>query len=131
MGRFRWPVPILAPANLRVTSTPEAMEKLLHRLVLGDVLAVPQREQLQQWLKGNALGHSRIRAGVPKGWVVGDKTGTGVDYGTTNDIAIIWPPNGLPIVVAIYFTTDNKEDTVHHDDVIAAVTKLVIADFNH
>jgi beta-lactamase class A len=41
-----------------------------------------------------------VRAGVPSGWRVGDKTGN-ADYGTRNDIAIAWPPAGGPIVIAI------------------------------
>jgi beta-lactamase class A len=87
------------PRDLRDTTTPEAMAKSLKKLIFGNVLASPQREQLKAWLKNNTTGNNRIRAGVPKGWIVGDKTGTG-DYGTTNDIGIIWPPSGSPIVVA-------------------------------
>jgi beta-lactamase class A len=59
-----------------------------------------------------------------EGWLVGDKTGTG-NYGTTNDIGIIWPPKGSPIVVAIYFT-QNKKDAAPRDDVIASVTRILI-----
>ncbi len=95
------------PSDIRDTTTPAAMEKSLRSLLFGDVLAPLQRDQFQVWLKGNTTGNTRIRAGVPAGWVVGDKTGTG-GYGTTNDIGIIWPPQGDPIVVAIYFTTKNK-----------------------
>jgi len=105
------------PGDLRDTTTPKAMEKSLQRLVLGNTLALPQRQQLQTWLKENTTGNARIRAGVPKGWVVGDKTGTG-DYGTTNDIGIIWPPKCSPIVVAIYFT-QNKKDATPRDEIIA------------
>jgi beta-lactamase class A len=42
-----------------------------------------------------------IRAGVPKTWNVGDKTGRCAN-GATNDVAIIRPPGRAPIVVAIY-----------------------------
>ncbi len=115
------------PGDLRDTTTPAAMEKSLQRLALGDTLATPQRTQLQTWLKNNTTGNSRIRAGVPKGWIVGDKTGTG-DYGTTNDIGIIWPPKSSPIVVAIYFT-QNKKDAAPRDDVIASATRILMAAF--
>ena len=115
------------PDDLRDTSTPAAMEKSLQQLALGDALALPQREQLQAWLKSNTTGNSRIRAGLPKGWVVGDKTGTG-DYGTTNDIGIIWPPKCSSIVVAIYFT-QNKKNVAPRDDVIASITRILINDF--
>jgi beta-lactamase class A len=43
-----------------------------------------------------------IRAGVPTTWRVGDKTGRGGN-GTTNDVAVLRPPNGPPIFLAIYF----------------------------
>ena len=117
------------PGDLRDTSTPAAMTKSVQRLALGNSLATPQRELLQAWLKSNTTGGSRIRAGVPKGWVVGDKTGT-CDYGTTNDIGIIWPPKSPPIVVAIYFT-QNKKEAAPRDDIIASVTRILIDVLNN
>jgi beta-lactamase class A len=69
-------------------------------------------------LKNNTTGNARIRAGVPKGWIVGDKTGTG-DYGTSNDIAII---------LAIYFT-QNKNEATLREDIIASTTRLVLDEF--
>ena len=115
------------PNDLRDTSTPEAMGNSLRQLALGNALASPQQEQLLGWLKANTTGNSRIRAGVPKGWIVGDKTGTGGTYGVTNDIAIIWPPKAPPIIMAIYFATKNKNDTKHHDDVIASASRIIIS----
>ena len=113
------------PGDLRDTSTPAAMERSLQQLALSDALALPQRKQLQTWLKSNVTGNYRIRAGLPKAWIVGDKTGTR-DYGTTNDIGIIWPPKRSPIVVAIYFT-QNKKNAVKREDIIASVTHLLIS----
>jgi beta-lactamase class A len=116
-----------APNNNRDTTTPNAMAKSLKQLTLGDVLAPSQQEQLKTWLKNNTTGNARIRAGVPKGWIVGDKTGTG-DYGTSNDIAIIWPPNCSPIILAIYFT-QNKKGATLRENVIASTTHLVLDEF--
>ncbi|MFJ7565345.1 class A beta-lactamase [Herminiimonas sp. NPDC097707] len=113
------------PGDLRDTSTPAAMEKSVQRLTLGDALALPQREQLTAWLKGNTTGGKRMLAGVPKDWIVGDKTGTG-SYGTTNDVGVIWPATGAPIVAAIYFTQHEKEARPR-DDVIASATRIVVA----
>jgi beta-lactamase class A len=117
------------PGDVRDTSTPAAMAKSMQQLVLGDVLALPQRKQLQAWLKGNTVGDSRMRAGAPKGWVVGDKTGTG-EYGTTNDVGVIWPPTCAPIVVAIYFT-QHKKEAVPRNDVIASATRILIDEFSN
>lgn len=113
------------PNNLRDTSTPTAMAKSLKKLMLGNVLASPQREQLVNWMKANTTGDARIRAGVPKGWIVADKTGSGTDYGISNDIGIIWPSNCAPIVVAIY-SVHNKKDALTHNDLIASITRNVI-----
>ena len=112
------------PGDLRDTTTPKAMTESLNKLVFGDALELTQQDQLLAWLKGNTTGSARIRAGVPNGWLVGDKTGTG-SYGTTNDIGIIWPPQGSPIIVSIYFT-QNKKDASPRDDVIASVTRIMI-----
>ncbi len=43
-----------------------------------------------------------LRAGVPKDWRVGDKTGRGA-HGATNDIAILRPPGKAPILVTVYY----------------------------
>ncbi|NNM59464.1 MAG: class A beta-lactamase [Legionellales bacterium] len=116
------------PGDLRDTTTPEAMTISLQKLVFGNALALPQREQLQTWLKGTTTGHFRIRAGVPKGWIVGDKTGGGNDYGVTNDIGVIWPPHCSPIVVTIFFT-QNKKDAPHREDIVASATRILISEF--
>ena len=124
-----WPAEAMsAPGDVYDSSTPAAMEKSLQKLVLGDVLALAQREQLQTWLKNNTTGDGQIRAGVPKAWMVGDKTGKGFYHGTTNDIGIIWPPKCAPIVVAIYYT-NNKKDTVYRNDIIASVTHILLNEF--
>jgi beta-lactamase class A len=115
------------PGDSRDTTTPAAMAGSLQKLALGNALAAPQREQLQTWLKDNTTGNARIRAGVPKGWLVGDKTGSG-DYGTTNDVGIIWPPNCQPIVLAVYFTQPQQNATPRNE-VIASATRLAIEEF--
>lgn len=116
--------------NVQDSSTPAAMASSLQQLAFGDVLASPQRDLLLTWMKDNTTGDARIRAGVPTGWIVGDKTGTGFYYGTTNDIGIIWPPKCAPIVVAIYYT-HNKKDAVKREDVIASATRIVLDEFAH
>ena len=90
-------------------------------------LSLTTTETIMTWMKDNTTGDFRIRTGVPKGWVVADKTGSG-DYGITNDIAIIWPPNCAPIVVAIYFI-QNKKDAPHREDIVASATRLILSEF--
>lgn len=121
-----WPEEAMSggEGNLNDSSTPKDMAESLEKLALGKVLGEAQRQLLVNWLQHNTTGNHRIRAGLPKGWVVGDKTGTG-DYGTTNDIAILWPQGCAPIVLAVYYTHPDK-DAVMQEPIIAAVTRLVI-----
>jgi beta-lactamase class A len=91
------------PGDPRDTTTPLAMLSNLRTLVLGTALSGTSREQLTAWLIGNKTGDTRLRAGLPKDWRVGDKTGSG-ERGTTNDVGLIWPSQRAPIIVAIYLT---------------------------
>jgi beta-lactamase class A len=89
------------PGDERDTTTPAAMCADMQRLLLGNVLSQSSRHQLEDWLRQNETGALMIRAGVPKTWTVGDKTGRGAN-GATNDVAIIRPPGSAPVLVAIY-----------------------------
>jgi beta-lactamase class A len=91
------------PGDPRDTTTPAAMLQNLHTLLFGDVLSAASRDQLTAWLLGNRTGDTRLRAGLPPGWRCGDKTGSG-ERGSTNDIGVIWPPQGAPILVTVYLT---------------------------
>ena len=88
------------PGDPRDTTTPAAMTENLRKLVLGDALSAKSRAQLKNWLIGSKTGDTRLRAGVPADWIVGDKTGTG-GRGTNNDVGIFWPPNRAPLVVSV------------------------------
>ncbi|HAF87986.1 MAG: class A beta-lactamase [Legionellaceae bacterium] len=112
--------------NLDDSSTPKDMADSLQKLAFTDALAKPQREMLVSWLKANTTGDFRIRAGLPKVWAVADKTGTGGAYGTTNDLGIIWPPKCAPIVMVIYYTSDDKT-AKKRDDIVASATQLLIS----
>ncbi len=85
----------------RDTTTPAAMCQDLEHILLGDVLVPATRERLEGWMSKNTTGADLIRAGVPKTWRVGDKTGRGGNN-ATNDIAILHPPGRAPILLAIY-----------------------------
>jgi len=91
------------PGDVRDTTTPRAMAASLEALLLDEALAPDGRRRLLDWMLGCETGAERIRAGFPAGWRVADKTGTG-SYGTTNDVGLVLPPQGDPLIVAIYFT---------------------------
>ncbi|GAA3776568.1 class A beta-lactamase [Plantactinospora mayteni] len=113
-----------APGDQRDTSTPRALATDLRAYVLGDALSAEDRAVLTGWLKGNTTGDALVRAGVPAGWQVGDKTGSG-GYGTRNDIAVIWPPDGVPIVLAILSRRAGK-NAEYDDRLIAQAAKLTV-----
>ncbi|MEZ2220003.1 class A beta-lactamase [Rhizobium sp. RCC_161_2] len=91
------------PDDIRDTTTAAAMLENLRRLLFTDVLSGPSRAQLAAWLIINKTGDTRLRAGLPKTWLVGDKTGTNGDKaGNANDIAVIWPQDRAPIIVTAF-----------------------------
>lgn len=113
------------PGDIRDTSTPRALATDLREFVLGNLLSAQQRQQFTTWLLGNTTGGPYIRAGVPTGWKVGDKTGNG-DYGTRNDIAIAWPPTGGPYVIAID-SNRSTQNANSADALLADATKIGLA----
>lgn len=113
------------PGDRRDTSTARALAGDLRAYTVGDALTPADRDVLRGWLRGNTTGAALIRAGVPTGWVVGDKTGTG-GYGTRNDIAVLWPPDRAPIVLAVLSSRDTK-DATPDDGLIAQATRVVVA----
>lgn len=86
----------------RDTTTPVAMAGVLRQTVLGGALSPASRQQLTAWLVANKTGDKRLRAGVPKGWRIGEKTGTG-NNNATNDVGVIWPPGRAALVVTAYY----------------------------
>jgi beta-lactamase class A len=90
------------PGDPRDTTTPAAMLSDMRALLAGDALSPASRVQLADWLIATTTGDQRIRAGLPQGWRVGDKTGTSGN-GITNDIAIAWPPGRAPLLITAYY----------------------------
>jgi beta-lactamase class A len=108
----------------RDTTTPAAMLDTLQKVALGTALSPGSRELLVGWLVGNRTGDARLRAGLP-GWRVGDKTGTGA-RGSTNDIAVAWPPQGAPLVIIAYLTA-TAAPSERRESALAAIGRAVAA----
>ena len=116
------------PGDPRDTTTPQAMAQLLLTLLTGTALTTPVREPLLRWLVESRTGLTRLRAGVPAGWKVGDKTGTG-ERGAVNDVAIVWPPDRAPWVVACYLSGSAlsvSQLSAAHE----AAMRVVVAEFS-
>lgn len=119
--RFDRPEPELnestGPGDERDTTTPSAIVRSLQ--------AVRRDERIAGWLLANTTGDAAIRAGVPAGWRVGDKTGTGFQ-GERNDIGVLYPPDRAPIVLAVY-TAPADPDAEPSDAAVAEATRAVVA----
>jgi beta-lactamase class A len=116
----------VSPGDERDTTTPAAMLVCMRQLLIGTTLLPSSCRQLEAWLQANETGVAMIRAGVPKDWLVGDKTGRGAN-GATNDIAIMPPPGRAPIVLAIYSIGSTATPT----DRAAAIAEVarIVAEF--
>jgi beta-lactamase class A len=114
-----------APGDPRDTTAPDATVANLQKLIAGKALTPGSRDQLVAWLVADQMGKARIRAGVPAGWRVGDKTGTG-GHNSTNDVAVIWPPGRKPILVAAY-STQSRKPTAELEAALAEVGRIVAA----
>jgi beta-lactamase class A len=111
------------PGDLRDTTTPRALATTL--FAVSEALPPAKRAVLVGWLQKNTTGDTTIRAGVPTGWKVGDKTGT-AGYGGRNDVAILWPPNRAPILLAV-MSTKGIKDAPQEDALLADATRLALA----
>ncbi|NUW37910.1 class A beta-lactamase [Nonomuraea sp. SMC257] len=114
------------PKDRRDTTTPAAIAADLRLLALGNALHPDDRKQFVAWLLGNKTGANRIRAGLPKTWTIGDRTGTNSDgFGGGNAIAVIWPSkDAAPIVMAVY---TNRTPGLPIDEKTIAQTATVLA----
>ena len=116
----------VAPGDPRDTTSPSAMLQTVRRLVLEDALSPGSRDRLTDWLVANKTGNARLKAGFPKGWRIGDKTGTG-NHAATNDIGVAWPPGRKPVIVTVYY--DGSDAPLQtREQVIAEVARIVAAD---
>jgi beta-lactamase class A len=101
------------------------MSSDLSRLLTSELLSEKSRELLQAWLLNNQTGATLIRAGVPNDWRVGDKTGRS-GQGATNDVAVLYPPNGARIFVAMYVMVPSLSDE-KRSEILANVTREIVA----
>lgn len=113
-----------APDDIRDTSTPRQMALNLQKYILGNELSNKKKKLLIDWMSNNSITDTLIKAGVPKNYSVTDKSGSGANYATRNDIAVIYTPNHKPVVIAI-MTRSKNVDAQFDDALIADITKII------
>jgi beta-lactamase class A len=115
-----------APDDPRDTTTPTAILATWKTLLLDDSLSKASRTQLTAWVVANRTGDKRLRAGLPPGWRIGDKTGND-GKSITNDIAIAWPaPTRPPILIAAFLDKSSPDDDFR-SAVHAEVARILVA----
>ena len=91
------------PNDPRDTCLPEQTLANI-RLMSSSTRLTPDHDALLKgWLVASPTGSGRLKAATPAGWTIAHKTGTGAN-GTTNDIGMLTPPTGAPVIMAAYFT---------------------------
>jgi beta-lactamase class A len=111
------------PGDPRDTTSPIAIASNLRAITRAGVLNDISAGRLVGWLLASRTGDARLRAGLPRGWRVGDKTGSGGN-GTTNDVAIVWPPGRSPIYVSAYLT-ETTAPPAQREATLASVARAV------
>jgi beta-lactamase class A len=86
-------------------ASPLAMTETLARLQRGELLSLRSTERLLAIMARTRTGRSRLAGGLPAGWAIAHKTGTGQVLGGEqagyNDVGIITSPDGRRYAVAV------------------------------
>lgn len=92
--------------DTRDTATPAAMADLLQRLVTGKLLSAKSTRVLLGVMERTSTGPNRLKAGVPKGWILGHKTGTSSTHKglawATNDVGIVRNSKGEWVIIVAF-----------------------------
>ena len=91
----------------RDTSSPIAMAELLQRIYTGKALSPASTNLLREIQERNTTGKARLRARLPQGTVVAEKTGT--IGGSVNNVGVITlPDNRGKLIVAVFIKKSSK-----------------------
>lgn len=94
-------------SDLRDTTTPDAMSASIKKLLTGNVLSDKSKTQLKEWMIDNKVADNMLRASLPPGWKIADRSGAS-DYGIRGITSMVWSDNHEPVFISIYV---RKKDT--------------------
>jgi beta-lactamase class A len=117
---------VVGPGEVHDTTTPAAMVGLLRSVLLGQVLLTGSRARLEGWMVDAKVGEHRLPAGLPPGWRIAHKTGTGSNE--TNDVGVVWPLDRAPIIVAVFYSRGGTRQE-QREGVLRDVGRIVAAGF--
>ncbi|MFM8542924.1 MAG: class A beta-lactamase [Chakrabartia sp.] len=111
-------------------ATPAAIARSLARLKRGELLSAQSTRYLLGVMEQTTTGRSRLKAGVPAGWKLAHKTGTGQDLQSRtagfNDVGIMTAPDGTSYTVAVMIA-DTKAPIGYRQRLIQQVAATVAA----
>lgn len=125
LDRYETALNEATPGDPRDTTTPDAMVATLETLLLGDRLSETSRDRLIRWMAANQVADGLLRAHLPEGWGIADRTGAG-GHGSRAITAVIWPVGRKPVVAAIYMTETNAS-FADRNAAIADIGRLLFA----
>ena len=135
LDRYEPAMNVVPATEFRDTATPAAMARTVAKIIYGDALPEAERAELKGWMVTTETGLRRVRAGLPEGWVAGDKTGTSGLIGTAEynyiDIGFAEGPKGQPpITFACYFRArQTADDMLASGELTLAKVGKVIKEF--
>jgi len=109
----------------RDTCLPDQTIANIRELAFSDRLTPEHDQLISGWMIASPTGANRIKAGTPQGWTVAHKTGTGAN-GAANDIGMLTPLSGSPVLLAAYFTGAPEATDDQRDAVIAEATRRAL-----
>lgn len=112
------------PDDPRDTTTPKAMVETLNRLLFDDVLSAASRKQLLTWMENDQVADALIRASLPAGWYIADKSGAG-ERGTRAIVAALGPDGKPEKIVAIYMAETGASMDERNAQIAAIGTVIV------
>ncbi len=116
-------------ADLRNTASPEDLARLLVDLKKkkGNLLSGPSTDALLAMMRRNTTGDRRIRALLPAGTAVWDKTGT---MGrSANDVGLVELPDGTGTIVVVALVKESAKRDDAREKGIAKVAKAAFDTF--
>lgn len=126
MTNFEPKLNYVVPGSHDNTTTPTSYNDALRCVFEGNVITDSDSTLLSNWMSDNATGDGLIRAGLPQGWTVLDKSG-GSDTGR-NDIGLVIRPDDEPIYLTMLTLSEAGSGTPS-DGIIAEAARIVLAAF--
>lgn len=109
-------------------ATPKGLVRALGRLQRGELLSPAATAKFMALLTATETGPLRLKAGLPPGWSIAHKTGTGQDLGDLstgyNDVGLVTAPDGQVYAVAVMIA-QTRRPIPERQALMAAVARAV------